>query len=188
MNAPWPMGLPLDVLAEEVPHQVGDRVAIFLKREVSGVEQVKLQSLQVFLVWLSAGSGEDRIVLAPNDECRWLVRAEVGLPRRVQRRVAAVAMEQRELDLGVPRPVEQWLVDVPVSGLIASLSQTPWVYCQMVASRVRKPRRGFSRSAVFSVQYALIGLQKSLSILAAVGFLDEGLVCGVMFQSPSVIP
>jgi hypothetical protein len=36
------MGLPLDVLAEEVPHRVGDFVAVLLEREVAGVEQVKL--------------------------------------------------------------------------------------------------------------------------------------------------
>ncbi len=42
---PWPTGLPLDVLTEEVPHQVGNLVAVLLQREVSGVEQVKLQVL-----------------------------------------------------------------------------------------------------------------------------------------------
>jgi hypothetical protein len=109
------MGLALDVLAEEVPHQVRYRVAVLLKREVSGVEQVKLQIRQVFLVGLSAGSGEDRIVLSPDHKRRRLVLAEVGLPLRIQRRVAAVAVEQRELDIGVPRPVEQRLVDVPES-------------------------------------------------------------------------
>jgi hypothetical protein len=36
----------LDVPAEEIPHQVGYLVAILLKREVSSVEQVKLQILQ----------------------------------------------------------------------------------------------------------------------------------------------
>jgi hypothetical protein len=56
------MGLPLDVLAEEVPHQVGDLVAVLLERDVAGVEQVKLQIRQVFLICLSASGGGDLIV------------------------------------------------------------------------------------------------------------------------------
>ena len=69
--------------------------------------------------------------------------AEVGLPFRVERRVAAVAVEQRQLDLDVPRPVEQRLVDVPGVGADRLLVPVgPSVYCQMVASRVRKaPQR-----------------------------------------------
>src|SRR5262245_6031763 len=104
------MDLALGALTEEVPHQVGYLIALLLEREVSGVEQVKLQIRQIVLICLSAGSGEDLIVLSPDDERRRLVRAKVCLPRRVQRRVAAVAVEESELDLGVPRPVEQWLV------------------------------------------------------------------------------
>jgi hypothetical protein len=50
MNALYPMGLPLDILAEEFPNEVGYLVAVLLEREVSGVEQVKLQILQVFLM------------------------------------------------------------------------------------------------------------------------------------------
>ena len=38
VNVPWPIGLPLDVLAEEVPRHVGGLVAILRKHEVSGVE------------------------------------------------------------------------------------------------------------------------------------------------------
>ena len=38
------------------------------------------------------------------------MRAEVRLPRRVQRRVAAVAQEQIQLDLVVARAIEQELV------------------------------------------------------------------------------
>src|SRR5208337_3546699 len=75
----------LDILTEEVPHQVGDLVAVLLEREVSGVEQVKLQGLQVSLVWLGAGWRKYLIVLSPDDQGRRLVVAEVGLPFRVQR-------------------------------------------------------------------------------------------------------
>ena len=47
--------LPPDLPAEETPHQVGYIVALLLEREVACVEQVKLQILQVSLVWLGAG-------------------------------------------------------------------------------------------------------------------------------------
>jgi hypothetical protein len=62
VRAPWPTHLPLDVLAEEVPYQVGDLVAVLIEREMARVEQVESQIRRVFLVRLSAGGGEDLIV------------------------------------------------------------------------------------------------------------------------------
>ena len=61
-------GLPLDILAEEVPHQVSYEVTVLLKCEVSGVEQVKLQILQVPLIRLGPRGREDLIILSPDDE------------------------------------------------------------------------------------------------------------------------
>ncbi len=104
---------PPNVPVEEVPHQVRDLVAVLFKREVSCVEKVKLQVLQVSLVGFSAGCREDGIVLSPDNERRRLVLTEIGLPLRVQRWVAAVAMKKSELDLSISLPVEQWLVNVP---------------------------------------------------------------------------
>ena len=57
-----------------------------------------------------------------------------------------------------------------VSGLIASRSRTPSVYCQMVASRVRKPRRGFG---------ALGGLLLPVSLERLPEVVVEALVVGV---------
>lgn len=57
----------LDILVEEVTHQIGNLVAVLLKREVSGVEKVKLQVLQVSLVRFGAGCREYLIVLSPDD-------------------------------------------------------------------------------------------------------------------------
>jgi hypothetical protein len=50
-------GLPLDVLAEEGPHQVGERVAVLLECEVAGVEQVKLQCELVGKPWSRSTTG-----------------------------------------------------------------------------------------------------------------------------------
>ena len=145
-------GLPPDVLAEEVPHQVGYLVAVLLQRKVSGVEQVKIQILQISLIGLSAGRGEDLIVLPPDDEHRRLVLAEIGVPFRVERRVAAVAIEQRQLDLGVPRPVEERLVDVPVVGADRLLVPDAVGVLPDGGLPGEKAAQGLSRSAVFSCQ------------------------------------
>lgn len=95
---------------EELPHQQGDGVPVGLQGEVPGAEQVVFERLQVSLVWLGSSSGEDLVVLSPNDQQRRLVLAEVLLPFRVQCRVAAVVEEQVELDFVVPLAVEQELV------------------------------------------------------------------------------
>ena len=123
------------MLAEELPHQLGDLVAVRFQGEVAGVEQVELQRLQVRLVRLGPGGREDLVVLAPGDQHRRLVLAEVLLPLRVQRRVAAVAQEQVELDLVVPLAVEQELVvGRAVRADTSSGFFTPCVYCHLVAS------------------------------------------------------
>ena len=70
--------------SQELSHETGDLIAVFFQGEVSGVEQMKLQILQIFLVCLGAGSGEDLIVLSPDDEPRRLVLTEVVLPFLVQ--------------------------------------------------------------------------------------------------------
>src|SRR4029077_7594153 len=69
--------LPGHVLAEELPHQFGDLVAVRFEGEVAGIQQVELQRLQVPLVRLRPLSREDLVVLAPGDEHRRLVLSEV---------------------------------------------------------------------------------------------------------------
>ena len=98
------------MLAEEFPHQLGDLVAVRFQREVAGIEQVELQRLQVSLVRLSPCGRKDLVVLAPDDQHRRLVLAEILLPLRIQRRVAAVAEKHVELNLVVAWSVEQELV------------------------------------------------------------------------------
>ena len=60
------MGLMLDVFEEEVPHQIGDLVAVLLKCEVSGVEQVNLQILQISLVSLAASLTAQEMIIPTN--------------------------------------------------------------------------------------------------------------------------
>ena len=74
------IGLYLHVLAEERPHQVGNLVAVRFKGKVPGIEKVEFQRLQIALVRLCPGRREDLVVLAPDNQHRRLVLAEIRLP------------------------------------------------------------------------------------------------------------
>jgi hypothetical protein len=52
------MSLSFDVLAEEVPHQAGDGVAVLLKRKMSSIEQVKLQIFKARLYGSAPAAGK----------------------------------------------------------------------------------------------------------------------------------
>ena len=47
-----------DVLTQELSHEVGDLVAVFLQGEVAGVEQVELEGLQVLLYGSAPAGGK----------------------------------------------------------------------------------------------------------------------------------
>src|SRR5262249_25530774 len=81
-----------------------------LKREVAGIKQVIIERLQVTLVGFGSGRRKNLVVLAPNDQHRWLVLTEVFLPLRIQGRVAAVTEEEIELYLVIAWAVEQVLI------------------------------------------------------------------------------
>ena len=78
--------------------------------EVTRIEQMEVQRFQVALVRLGPGGREDFVVLAPHDQHRRLVLAEVLLPARIQRWVAAIAEEQVELNFVVTFAIEQELI------------------------------------------------------------------------------
>lgn len=71
------------LFGEEAADQAGDLAAFFFEREVAGVDEVKLQILQVAAIGLRAFGREDNVVLAPDDEGGRLVPAEILLPFRV---------------------------------------------------------------------------------------------------------
>src|SRR5262249_39627594 len=98
------------VLAEKRPNQLRDGVALGLECEMAGIEQVIFEYLHIALVGLGAGGRKDLVVLAPDDQHRWLILAEVGLPLWIERRVASIAEEEVELNLVIALAVEQVLV------------------------------------------------------------------------------
>src|SRR5687768_16564194 len=90
-----------NVLREEFTHQLGDFLSTGFQSEVTGVEQMELERLQISLVGLSTSGREDFIVLAPRNQHGRLVLTEIFLPLGIERRVAAVAEDQVKLDLVV---------------------------------------------------------------------------------------
>jgi len=81
--------------------------------EVPSVDQMQLRIWQVTLVGLRAIDDEDLVVLAPNDERRRLMGAEIRLPLRIERNIGAVVVEEIELDFLVAGPIEACLVHRP---------------------------------------------------------------------------
>src|SRR5215467_6334770 len=95
------------------PNQRGNFDSLFLQSEVAGIEQVELHVLQVTLVRIGPGVGKNRVVLAQDDEHRRLIFAKIFLPLRVERRVAAVAIKERELNFLVARTIQKRLIMHP---------------------------------------------------------------------------
>jgi len=77
-------------IADEWHHFVG----FVLERKMPRVDQVKLDLGQVALVRVSAVGREDFVVLAPDDERRRLMLAEICLHLRIKRHIGAIVVEQ----------------------------------------------------------------------------------------------
>lgn len=98
------------MLAQEIPDEIGDDLAVFFQGKVPWIEQVQVDRLQVAFVRMRALRRRDRVVLSPDDQ-RWrLVLAKVGLPLRVKGRIGPVVIEQLQLDIFVAQPVQEVLV------------------------------------------------------------------------------
>ncbi len=81
---------------------------------MAGVDEMKLNLGKIALVGMCAVGGEDKVVLAPDDQ-RWrLVFAEISLDSGIERQVGPVVVEQIKLDIVVAGPIEQCLIMHPV--------------------------------------------------------------------------
>src|SRR5450631_534264 len=101
----FPPGCPLDRLCDLAPEEVPDQRHHFVKSvfkgKVAGVDEVKLDFGQIALVGIRAVGGKDEVVLAPDDQCRRFVLAEISLDRRIERQVGPVVVEHIHLDIVV---------------------------------------------------------------------------------------
>ncbi len=101
------------VFREECLNSTGDFFAVRFKREVSGVQEMRLQILQVAAVGRSAFWWKDEIVFSPHNQSRRLILAEEILKFRVQRDVGAVVVHEVHLDIAVSGAVETNLIKRP---------------------------------------------------------------------------
>src|SRR5262249_57309452 len=88
-----------DVFCEEVADVSCDQVAVLFQREVTGVEQVELQVLQITFVRFRPLRRKNEIVFSPHDQRRRLVLTEVSLPLRVKWRGRGADLEEGALQL-----------------------------------------------------------------------------------------
>ena len=108
--------MPTNLSVEEVVDQRDHLIGLVLQREMAGVEEMKLQVGQIALVRMRAIGGENLVVLAPDDQRRRLMLAEISLDGGIERQVGPVVVEEVELDLVVARAIEQRLVVDPIVG------------------------------------------------------------------------
>src|SRR5499427_3585084 len=88
-----------DLGSEEGADRTRDLLDMCFQGEMASVEEADDRTGHVPLERLGTGRQEERIVLAPDREEGWLVRAEIVLEGGVQRDIALVVAEQVQLDL-----------------------------------------------------------------------------------------
>src|SRR5262245_18818469 len=81
------------------PDLVGDLLSVRLQGKVPGIEETNRGIRDIALERFRSGRQEERIVLTPHREERWLARAEVVLKGGVQGDVALVVAEEIQLHL-----------------------------------------------------------------------------------------
>src|SRR5215813_8060471 len=92
-----------DLTVQEIADERHHLIGLVLKREMTRVDQMKLEVANVTLVRVSAVGREDLVVLAPNYERRGLMLAEICLHLRIKRHIGSIVVEQVHLDIAVAR-------------------------------------------------------------------------------------
>src|SRR6516162_2490260 len=82
-----------DLTAKEIADERHHFVRFVLECKMPCVDQVKLDLGQVALVRVSAVGREDLVILAPDDERRRLMLAEICLQDRIKRQIGAIVVE-----------------------------------------------------------------------------------------------
>jgi hypothetical protein len=83
---------------------------------VAGVEDAEVGALEVALVGVGAGFGEERVVAAPDDQRGGLVVAQPLLPGRVELEVGVIVQRQGDPGVLAARLVQEVLVQRPPIG------------------------------------------------------------------------
>src|SRR5262249_47955732 len=77
------------------------------RREMSGVQELNLRAWYVLAESFSSRWNKKGIVFAPNRKQRWFRLAEIFLEFRIELYVRRIVQEQVELNLFIPRALEQ---------------------------------------------------------------------------------
>ena len=113
----------------------GDRLTVFLKREVAAVEKVQFGLAKIALIRLRAFDGEEGVVLAPDDQDPGLMIAEIGVPLVIERDVRRVVVEKIKLDPVVAGTIEEMLVEgvgvgIDAIGIMGAMSVLEISWCR----------------------------------------------------------
>src|SRR5205814_10099343 len=100
--------------AEKLKHQRPNTIYFFFQREMARVKKMELCPGKISLVEFSTLHRKDSIVLAPSDQHGWLLFTEILLPIGIDIQIPFCAVEDRKLDILVPRSVLISLVDHPI--------------------------------------------------------------------------
>src|SRR6516164_8980866 len=105
-----------DLTVEEIADERHHLIGLVLEREMTRVDQMKLEVAKITLVGVSAVGRKDLVVLAPNDKRRGLMLAEICLHLRIKRHIGSIVVEQVHLDIAIARAIEKHLIIDPIFG------------------------------------------------------------------------
>lgn len=108
-----------ELAVQEIVNERGGDIEFVFEHEMPAVEQMQFSVRKVPLEGVGACSRQYLVVGARDDERRRTMVPEVRLECWIKRHVRTVVVEQVELDVEVPRPVEQRLVVQPFVGVDA---------------------------------------------------------------------
>src|ERR1035438_939829 len=95
----------------------GNFFAVRLKGEMSRIEKMRLDVGKIPIVWGRTFGRKDIVVFSPDNQRRRLILTEEFLKLWVERNVASVVIKHVELNVAVPRTVQQSLIQCPGRGV-----------------------------------------------------------------------
>ena len=91
-----------------------DEIKVSFQGKMSCINDVFFYRRQISLVWMCTGGRKNVVTFAPDYECGGLVFTKQFLPTRIFGHISAIAQEHLQLNVFVPRAIEQVLVMVPI--------------------------------------------------------------------------
>ena len=95
-------------------HQRPNPIHFLFQREMARVKKMELCVGELSFIELSALHRKDSIIFAPGDQHGGLLFTEILLPFGIDIQIPFCVVEDRELDILVPRPILIRLVDYPI--------------------------------------------------------------------------